>query len=93
MDILVYTHETNLLTEEERESYEYDPTIYVTIPEEILRAFYEYNDCAEEVAEELGIHSADATFEQWYYEVYTADSTTGLCQFSRDHGFEPVEAK
>ena len=83
---VVYACETNLLTDEERESGDYEPLADIEIPENVARAFYEETNARQEVAEELGIPEQDATFEMWHDAVYTADSTVGLCEFARKHG-------
>lgn len=83
---VVYACETNLLTDEERESGDYEPLADIEIPEAVARAFYDETDARKEVAEELGIPEQDATFEMWHDAVYTADSTVGLCEFARKHG-------
>ena len=88
----VYACDTDLLTDEQRESFDYEPLTVILVPESIARAFYNDTDAAEEVAEELQIPAAQATFQKWYSAVYTADSTVGLWAYCVTRGYTPTEA-
>ena len=87
----VYTNETDLLTDEQRDSFDYEPLTTILVPEDIARSFFEESGARDEVAEELGIPAEQATFEQWHNEVYTADSTVGLWSYAIAHGVTPAE--
>ena len=88
----VYACETDLLTPEQRESFDYEPLTTILVPQEIAHAFYYETNAAEEVAEELGIPVEQATFLKWHDAVYTADSTVGLWAYSVAHGYTPKQA-
>lgn len=85
---IVYTCSTDLFTDKEIE--ETEPLCDIEVPEDIVRAYYESDPgFAEETSDELGIPVSEATFEKWYYEVYTAESMMGLYDFAKKHGYQP----
>lgn len=85
----MYTCDTDLFTQEEIEDTE--PLCNLEIPERIVRAYYESDpDFALETADVFKEPVEEATFEQWYYGVYTAESMTGLYWFARENGYHPT---
>ena len=86
---VMYTCNTYLFNEDDIDNTE--PLCALPIPERIVRGYYNaYPEFARETSEELGIPIEDVTFENWYEEVYTAESMDGLYSYAVKHGFQPV---
>lgn len=62
----------------------------ITLPERIVRKWYEEKGLAEDTSVELRKPIEECTFEDWYYEVSCGDDTDGLYDFSVSNGFTPI---
>ena len=87
IDVGLYADSTNLFSESECDS---DNSCSMLFPEWIVRRWYEENEGAKEVADELDIPLEEATMELWLKNVYTFDSTDGLYEFAVENGVTPT---
>lgn len=86
--VCVYADSTGMYTEEE---CDFDNLVGLEFPEWIVREFYKKyeSEFVEETSDELDKPESECTFEDWYNEVYTADDTIDLFEFSVNHGYLP----
>ena len=88
IEVCVYADSTNLFTEEDCNT---DNLVALKFPERIVKDWYEKHESefVECTANELKKPKSECTFEDWFNEVYTADDTDGLFNFSIEHGYVP----
>lgn len=87
ISVCVYCDSTDLYTEEEIMQ---DNLCDLDFPEYIVRAWYEKDKRGhdEETIDWTGCALCDCTFERWYDDAYTADSTDGLFDWAiNNYGF------
>ena len=86
--VTVYCDSTGLYSDEE---CEIENLTEIMLPRTIVEAWY-YEHMSEfdtDTVNELKIPMAESTFDLWYSDVYTAESTDGICDFARGRGFQP----
>lgn len=81
--VCIYCDSTGLYTPEE---CEYDNLTDLDFPEWIVRKWFDEN-IAPSFLETTETGSKRITFDEWYENLYTADDTDGLYDFSYHHGF------